>query len=430
MNILLPLFNTLTGKQLLFSEAFDAKLLAYFITMLTGIIVLTGLYPAYVLSNFKPSAVLYNKQKLSGRNWLGRSLVVLQFSLTVFLLIATIVYYNQMNYIRTKDLGYNPHQIIRTSISGDRDYKQVVSFLKHELSKEPSIKTVSFGNDGNSEDMYVNGRVFKGVYKKIDENFLHALEIPLKAGKNFSSALSGNEKQGIIVNEAFVEAAGLEHPIGQPVKINRYYDSSLTVVTGVVKNFHFGSLREPIKPMVMYMSESPDNDVWVKVENSNQRQALASLERIYKTVMPGAMYQYNFLDELNAKQYLQEQRWHKVISIATTLSFIICCLGLFGLAHLSTARRLKEIGIRKVLGASVNEITALLSGEFLKLVLVAFVIATPVSWIVMTKWLQDFAYRTKISWWVFVLAGGIAIVIALLTVSFQAIRAAIANPVK
>ena len=146
--------------------------------------------------------------------------------------------------------------------------------------------------------------------------------------------------------------------------------------------------------------------------------------------MPNAIYQYNFLDELNARQYLQEQRWQRVISIATTLTFIICCLGLFGLAHLATNQRLKEIGIRKVLGASVSQIVALLSGDFLKLVVIAFLIAAPASWMVMNKWLQDYAYRINIQWWVFVLAGGLAVIIALLTVSFQAIKAALANPVE
>lgn len=434
MNISLPLFNSLSGKQLLFSEALDAKLLVYFIVVLAAIILLTGLYPAYVLSNFKPSEVLYNKRKLSGRNLFGRSLVVIQFALAVFLLIATIVYYDQMDYIRTKDLGYNPDRIIRTGFGGDRDYKTVLSFLKNELAKEPSIKTVSFGNDGWIEDMQVNGRSFKGQYKNIDENFLSALEIPLKAGRNLSPSFPTDTREGAVVNEAFVKASGIEDPVGKSIKINRYYDSAhlfiMKTIRGVVKDFHFGSLREPIKPMVMYMNEWPDGGMWVKFEKSKQKEAMAALERIFKKVMPNAVYQYNFLDELNAKQYLQEQRWQQVISIATTLSFIICCLGLYGLANLSTTQRIKEIGIRKVLGASVSQIVALLSGDFLKLVIVAFVIAAPVSWMIMNRWLQDFAYRINISWWIFLIAGAAAILIAVVTVSFQAIKAAIANPVK
>jgi putative ABC transport system permease protein len=430
MNISLPLFNSLTGKKLLFSEAIDAKLLVYFIMVLAAIILLTGFYPAYVLSNFKPSEVLYNKQKLSGRNLFGRGLVVVQFALAVFLLISSIVYYDQMDYIRTKDLGYNPNQIIRTAVYGDRDYRAVISFLKNELSKEPSIKMVSFGSDGHSEDMQVNGRTFKGLNKNIDENFLSALEIPLKTGRNLSPSFPKDTKDGAIVNEAFVKASGLQDPIGKSIKINRYYDSAMKTIKGVVKDFHFGSLREPIKPMVMYMNEWPDGGMWVKFEKPKLKEAMAALERIYKKGMPNAVYQYNFLDELNAKQYLKEQRWQKVISVATALSFIICCLGLFGLAHLSTNRRIKEIGIRKVLGASVSQIVALLSSDFLKLVMVAFVIAAPVSWMIMNKWLQDFAYRIRIGWIVFVTTGFVVVLITLLTISFQAIKAAIANPVK
>jgi putative ABC transport system permease protein len=204
----------------------------------------------------------------------------------------------------------------------------------------------------------------------------------------------------------------------------------MKTIRGVVKDFHFGSLREPIKPMVMYMSEWPDGGIWVKFEKSKQKEAMAALERIYKKAMPNAVYQYDFLDELNARQYLQEQRWQQVISVSTAFSFIICCLGLFGLAHLSTNQRIKEIGIRKVLGASVSQIVALLSGDFLKLVMVAFVIAAPVSWMVMHKWLQDFAYRINISWRVFIAAGILALLVALMAISFQAIKAAIANPVK
>jgi putative ABC transport system permease protein len=430
VNFSLPVFNDVTGKQLVFSETFDARLLAYFVTAITAIIFLTGFYPAYVLSDFKPSEVLYNKQKLSGRNFFGRSLVVVQFSLAVFLLIATIVYYKQMDYVRTKDLGYNPSQVIRTAVGGDRDYKAVMSFLKNELAKDPSIKMVSFGSDGQIEEMRANGRAFKGLNKNIDENFLSELEIPLKTGRNLSPSFPSDTKDGAIVNEAFVKAAGMPDPIGQPVKINRYYDSSIKTIRGVVKDFHFGSLREPIKPMVMYMNENPDGGIWVKFEKLKQKEAMAALERIYKKAMPNAVYQYQFLDELNARQYLQEQRWQRVISIATIISFVICCLGLFGLAHLSTHLRTKEIGIRKVLGATVNQVVVLLSVDFLKLVVVAFAIAAPVSWIVMNKWLQDFAYRINIGTGVFIIAGFLALFIALLAVSFQSVKSALSNPVK
>ncbi|MEO8763747.1 MAG: FtsX-like permease family protein [Ginsengibacter sp.] len=430
MNIALPLFNSLTGRQILFSEALDGKLLVDFIVVLVTIILLTGFYPAYVLSGFKPSEVFHKKQKLSGHNLFGRTLVVFQFSLAIFLLIAATVYFDQMDYIRTKDLGYNPNQIIRTAVNGSRDYKSVVGFLKNELAKEPSVKMVSFGSNGRNEDLLANGRSFKGATKNIDENFLPAMGISLKAGRNLSPSFPTDAKEGVIVNEAFIKASGIADPVGKSIKISRYEDSSMRTIVGVARDFHFGSLREPIKPMVMYMTEMPEGGMWVKFEKSKQRDAMASLERIYKRAMPGAVYQYDFLDDLNARQYIQEQRWQKVISVITLLSFIICCLGLFGLAHLSTNQRLKEIGIRKVLGATVRQIVTLLSGDFLKLVLIAFVIAAPASWLAMTKWLQDFAYRINITWTIFAATAFIVVMITLFTISFQAIKAAIANPVE
>ena len=332
-----------------------------------------------------------------------------------------------MDYIRTKDLGYNPNQVIRTNISGDRDYRSTIAYLKNEFAKQPAIKIASFGNDGYPENVQVNEQSLKAQYKNIDENFLATMQIPLKVGHNVSSFSSAQNE--VLVNEAFIKEAHIQNPVGAQIKVYRYGDSLMKTITGVVKDFHFGSLREAIKPMVMYTTEVPDGSIWIRFDKSNQKQTLAAVERIYKKTIPGAVYQYNFLDELNANQYLQEQRWQRVVSIATILSFIICGLGLFGLAHLSTDRRIKEIGIRKVLGASVNNIVTLISIDFLKLVFIAFVIAAPVSWLIMSKWLQNFAYRTNIGVSVFVLAAIIAVVIALAAVSFQSIKAAIANPV-
>jgi len=426
MNACLPLFNGLTGKQIQLLQAFDYRLIALFIITFSTIILLTAVYPAVIISRYNPSEVLYNKQKLSGKNLFGNALVVLQFSLAVFLLIATLVYYNQMNYVRTKDLGYNPNQIIRTNINGDRDYRSAISYLKNELEKEPSIKVVSFGNEGYPENMEVNNLNLKAQYRNIDENFLPALQVSLKIGHN----VSVSAKEDVLVNEAFIKEAHIQNPLSTKITVYRYDDTLSKTITGVVKDFHFGSLRESIKPMVMYTSEVPDGGIWIKFDKSKQKEAMAAAERIYKNAMPGSVYQYNFLDELNAAQYVQEQRWQKVVSVAAMLSFIICSLGLFGLAHLSTDRRTKEIGIRKVLGASISNIVALISADFLKLVFIAFLIAAPVSWLVMNKWLQNFAYRVDIGVTVFVTAAIISVVIALAAISFQSIKAAIANPVK
>ena len=429
MNSVLPLFNGLTGKQITLQSAIDAKLALYFALLLITIILLAGIYPAIVLSNFKPSEVLYNKQKLLGRHLFGRLLVIAQFSLAVFLLIATIVYYGQMNFIRTRDLGYHPDEVIRMAVNGDRDYKAMITRLKSELAKEPSIEMLSFGNDGHSENVQVNEQTFKAQYKNIDENFLSVMEIPLKIGRNFSRSYSTDIKNAVIVNESFIKTAGIQNPVGTIVRINGN-DTTTKQIIGVIRDFHWGSLREPIAPMAMYMKELPDAGIWIRFHKQKQKEAVAALEKTYKAAMPAAVFQYDFMNDLNAKQYVQEQRWQSVVSIAAFLSLLICSLGLFGLAHLATTQRVKEIGIRKVLGASVGQIVGLLSGDFLKLVLIAFAIAAPLSWMVMNKWLQDFAYRINIGAGVFILAACIAFVIALFAVSFQSIKTAIANPVK
>jgi|KBSMisStaDraftv2_1062788.scaffolds.fasta_scaffold00260_7 putative ABC transport system permease protein len=426
MYVCLPLFNSLTGKQI--QLAISARLSAWFVTAFVITVLITAIYPAIIISRFNPSTVLYNRQKLPGKNLFAKGLVVFQFSLAVFLLIATLVYYNQMNFVRTKDLGYNPNEVIRTNINGDRDYRSTITFMKNEIEKESSVASLSFGNDGYPENMEMNGRGLKAIYKNVDENFLSTMQIPLKLGENVSSGPSSANDRAL-VNEAFVREYRLERPIGTQLRINRDGDSLIKTISGVVKDFHFGSLREPIAPMVMYTRPVPDGGIWVRFDKSNQANGLAALEKVYKEAMPGSVFKYRFLDELNASQYQQELRWQKVVNIATVLSFLICCLGLFGLAHHATERRTREIGIRKVLGASVQQIVQLISADFLKLVFIAFLIAAPLSWLAMNKWLQNFAYRINIGLDIFAATALLATLVALLAVSYQSIKAAMANPV-
>jgi putative ABC transport system permease protein len=431
MALLLPLFNSVTGKQLFLSDIFDSKLLLYFSALLVVITLLTGLYPAFVLSRFDATKVLYNKQKLSSRNLFGRTLVVLQFSLAIFLVAGTIVYHSQMNFIRTKDLGYNPSQIITTEVYGDRgDYAPILNYMRAELAKQSSIKSVSFGYPGGHEDIEINNRKFPATNKAIDQNFLSMMEIPLLAGRNVKPGTAS--KTEVLVNQAFLKESGLQNPLGQTLLINRGYDSVYKTIVGVFRDYHFNSLREPIKPMIMHGAETESDGqvIYVKYEKVNQQKAMAALEKVYKSIMPKALYTYNFVDEKNAQEYIQEQRWHKLINFASILALILCSLGLFGLAHLATHQRVKEIGVRKVLGASVAQIVSLFTTSFLKLVLAAIIIAVPTAWIVINKWLENFAYRIEIGWWMFALAGLIAIIIAILTVSTQAIKAALANPAK
>jgi putative ABC transport system permease protein len=432
MGILLPLFNNITGKRLFLDEIFEFSLMARFAALFLVVILLTGLYPAFVLSKFEAAKVLYNKQKLSGRNIFGRSLVVLQFSLAIFLVAGTIAYYSQMNFIRTKDLGYDPSHTIYTEVAGARgDYAPIINFIKNELKKESSVKAVTFGNHGEFEEMKINGRVLRTWNKAIDENYLTTMEIPLLSGRNISS-FSNISKNEAIVNETFARKSGLADPIGHIITIDRGYDTSYITIVGVFKDYHFRPLREPIEPEIMHgpVDAAQSAGIWVKFEKVNQQKAMTAVERIYKSIMPKALFQYHFVDEKNAGNYIQERRWQKVINFASLLAFILCSLGLFGLAHLATHQRIKEIGVRKVLGASVAQIVSLFTASFLKLVFIAIVVAIPVAWLVISKWLENFAYRIEAGWWMFALAAFIAICIAVITVSLQAIKAAVVNPVK
>ncbi len=431
LNSLLPLFNNLTDKLFLFTEILEIGLILLLLCVFLFIIILTGLYPALVLSNFKATEVLYNKQSLKGSNLFGRSLVVFQFSLGVFFLISALAYRNQMEYISTKDLGYNPNQIISTSITGNRDYEAIGRLLKIQLSSESSVKSVAHFRKGFSGKVDANNIRFDALHQQADEAYYPLLEIPILAGRNFSTDSPAESKNAVIVNQAFIKQSGLTDPIGQSIKIfaNEEYSERKTII-GIVKDYHLGSLREPIKPIVVSMNRIPYGSILVKFNKSKQKEALTVLENVYKKAMPDAVFKYDFLNELNARQYEQDIRWQKVVNMATIISFIICSLGLFGLAHLSTNQRIKEIGIRKVLGATVTDITIRLSADFLKLVLISLLIAIPIAWWVISLWLQEFAYRMEMGSTIFIIACLSTFKIALFTVSFQAIKAALMNPVK
>ncbi|RPD39897.1 ABC transporter permease [Chitinophaga barathri] len=422
--ITLPVFNELSGKDL---QAGDAPgLLLYAVILQAGIILLAGLYPAYVLSGFKPSSVLYRKPKLSGKGLFGKSLVVLQFSLAVFLIIASLSYYRQMEFVRTKNLGYNPHQVIRSNIPGNRDPKPVQQFLRSELGREPGIRSITFGGDAGAMIAQTGGQRIEAVHMVIDDAYLPTMEISLKTGSN----VSAGEPYGVIVNEAFVKAAGWKQPLGQTILANEYFDKIPRTVTGVVKDFHNGSLHQRLQPMIMFQNNRHYGGMWIRYDKNRQPQALAAFEKAYKTMMPTAVFSFQYMDELNAKAYQQELRWKKIITIATVLSVMICCLGLFGIAHLSTHQRIKEIGIRKVLGAGVPGLAFLMSKQFLQPVMIALLVASPPAAWVMQRWLQQFAYSIQINGWTFVFTAAVILCLALVTVAYHTMAAALRNPVK
>jgi putative ABC transport system permease protein len=423
----LPLFNELTQKQLKLTDIATPSILFYFLLLLTGLIAITGLYPAFILSEFRPSEVLYNRSATTGSARFAKMLVVLQFTPAIFLLIASIIYYSQVRYMRTKELGYDPSRIIHTAVYGDRDYDRIVATMRDEMKKQPLLGNVSFGSTGFTQRMEFNGKSFE-VFKKVaDEQFLPLMKITLAAGKNFSTDDAGS---GMIVNEAFVRAAGIAYPVGSLVNISDFNDKSTRKIVGVIKDYHYASPRLPILPMVMLMNKNAEGDIWIKVNDGKMGAAINTLELVYRKLIPGALFEYNILEESNKNELANDRRWQKVVMVGTLLSFVICWLGLFGLAHLSTRQRVKEIGIRKVLGATVSQIVMMLTGNFVRLVMIAFLIASPAAWWVMHNWLRDFAYHINIGWTVFAVAAVMAVTVTIMSVSYQSFRSALSNPVK
>ena len=424
--VLLPVFNQLANKKISLSQLFAPELFLYGGAIMFVCVLVAGLYPAIMLSLFNPAEVLYNRQKLNGKNIFGKSLIVLQFTLAVGLIIATIVYYGQLNFISTKELGYNPSDIIKIHLPPQRVDKKMIALFRNELLHDHSIKQITGEMGLGSGPVIVDGKEFNQTAISIDEYYLSTLEIPLKEGRNFSGIYGTDSSNAVIVNETFVTEAGWDNPIGRQIKLKD--EKKPMTVTGVIKDYHFGSFRERIAPELLVMGNV--EYVLIKIAKGKTPQALSLIEKTYRKINPDHYYQFEFLDNENAGVYQNDKRWQQIISFATLVTIIICCIGLFGLAYFATQKRVKEIGIRKVLGASVINITKLLVKDFLVLVIIAIIIASPVAWYSMQNWLQQFAYRITISWWMFAVGGFIALFIALITVSFQSIKAALTDPVK
>ncbi len=426
--LVLPFFNTVANKALSFSYLLDAGLIAGYIAIFFATGLLAGFYPAMVLSGFNPVQTLYNRQKFAGRNYFLKGLVILQFTLATFLIIATITIYSQFNYLMHYNLGYNDKNVAVVD-AGYMMSDKLASF-KTELLKSPLVTGVSADDGGrwHSKAHINNGEEINFDIKQIDEDYLPLLQINMANGRNFSKSFVSDSTQSVLVNETFVKKAGWKNPVGQVVDFN--YDNKKYTVTGVVKDYHFLSLTQKIEAQLFTMR--PDNqyrDVFVKLKPGRTADALTYVEKTFKRFFPLNPYQYTFKDAANAEQYNSEAKWKQIISFGALLTIFISCIGLFGLATLTAERRKKEIGIRKVLGASVQAIATKLSNDFLKLVIIAALIAAPVAWWAMSRWLQNYPYRIAINGWIFFFATIAVLLIALVTVSFQSIKAAVANPI-
>ncbi len=427
--LILPVFNDLSNKQLSISYLLDAKLVAGYIIlfMLTGL--LAGAYPALVLSGYKPVEILYNRFNLKGKNYLQKSLVVLQFTLASFLIIATLTIYVQFNFLTKTNLGYDDNNVVDVS-NYNLNHDKAAAF-KAELLRNPNIVDAAPNDVGRGWTVarVANDSNISFNYATIDESYFHELAIPILQGRNFSKAFPADSNNSVIVNESFVKLAGWKNPVGE--KVNFWSRHKIYHVIGVVQDYHFQSLAQKIGPQLF--TTKNDNHyatVLIKIKPNTATASLKYIQQTFKQLFPMNPYSYTFLNDENRKNYEAEDKWKQIMLFSAVLTIFISSIGLFGLSVLSAEKRTKEIGIRKVLGASVSNVVSILSIDFLKLVAIALVISLPAGWLAANKWLENYPYRTSLHWWIFSVTALLVIFIALITVSFQSVKTAIANPVK
>jgi putative ABC transport system permease protein len=432
--LLLPQFNHLTGKDI--TLRFDTPLMLTLvgIALFTGFV--SGSYPALYLSRFNPLVILKGKFNPSISELIARKgLVVFQFTISAMLIVAVLVVYQQIQLIQSSDIGYNKDNVIRFDSEGklqgkeetfDAELKNIpgvinASFTQHNIVGR-NYSTSGLTWDGNPADKNVYFEGFFGGY-----NFVETMGMHMVSGRSFSKSFAA-DGNNMILNEAAVKAMHLKDPVGKTIKGG----NNPIQIIGVVKDFHFESLHEAVKPAFIALNQgiNPWNKMMVRIKGTDQRETIAQIQKLYESFNPGFPFTYSFLDEAYQKQYETEVRVSKLSEYFSVLAILISCLGLFGLVAFTAQKRQKEIGIRKVVGASVNGIAIMLTKDFLKLVAIAVLIAFPLSWYLMNQWLHGFAYRINIGPIVFLIAIATIILITVLTVSFQAIKAAVANPVK
>src|SRR5688572_13878396 len=444
----LPYFNTLSGlsldKSFLFRPWF---LLLIFILWIVGTL-LSGFYPALVLSSFRPVIVLKGKLRNSSTGILLRKgLVIMQFMASIALIAGTFIVYRQLNYMMSHSLGMNIDQVLVLERPGIADtgrtaFNSAIDVFRNETKKSPAVT-------GLSTSLTVPGkqREYKATIKRfgsstndsaimrvnsMDYDFLDVFKMKLIAGRSFSKDFPQDDDTSVIITESSVRPLGFkdaQDAIGKTLHIPRFGDWK-PIVVGVVNDYYQVSLKKPLDPSIFFCTIYGGEFYSLRIQTTDIPKTLEHVRKSWAAAFPGNPFEYFFLDDYFNSQYQNERRFGKLFTSFAILAIIIGCLGLFGLSAFMANQRIKEIGIRKVLGASVGNIAAMLSKDFIRLVAIAVIVASPIAWFVMDKWLQDFAHRVSISWWVFVLAGAAALFIALVTVSFQAIKAAVANPVK
>lgn len=426
VQLVLPSFNEMTGKLLTLS--FDYKMIIALAIIVLITAFLAGSYPALYLSKFNPVTVLKGQFSSSlSELWARRGLVVFQFALSVIFIVSVMVVYKQIDYVQTKNLGFSKDNIILFETEG-KVMQGTEAFL-NEVKKLPNVVNASsmlgyFISSGEGGGMpgqiQYEGKSVTMNNSQVNYEVIELLGIQMKEGRTFSKDFE-TDKNKIIFNEAAIEALGIENPVGKVIDGRE--------VLGVVKNFHYQSFHEEVKPHVFSLDPLAASAILVKIEAGTEKQSLSNLQNLYRSFNPGFTFNYHFLDQDFQKQYVAEQRVASLSKYFAGLAIVISCLGLFALASFTTERRGKEIGIRKILGSSEQQIVFLLSQDFTKMILVAIVIAMPLSYYITSSWLSDFAYRIELKWWYFAGAGCITLFVAWLTVSTQTLHAARMNPV-
>ena len=373
-----------------------------------------------------------NKIKIGGSNLFTKSLVTFQFALSIILIVSTTIILQQTKFLINKNPGFDKENVIAVDAS-ETDPNKIFPLFKQELLKYPAVVGITSAAAGLGVGHDFLGYSDKGISAElniVDTDYINVLGMQLIAGKNLQPELVNDSIKPIVINETMMHAFGwnAQNVVGQQIK---NFQGSTAIITGVVKNFNYRPLSEGIKNQAFETSANKGYQYfYVRIHSGNPSQAIATIQYAWNSAMPGTPLKYSFVDEDVNNYYNAEQRWSSIVGWAGGISIFLACLGLLGLAALAAVNRTKEIGVRKVLGASVRDIVTLLSKDFVKLILIAFLIASPLAWYFMNKWLQDYANHIIISWTLFLFAGMFVIVIALLTISFQAIKAALANPVK
>ncbi|MGN8224689.1 ABC transporter permease [Gracilimonas sp. BCB1] len=432
---LIPVFNEFSGKSLSLSQLFENSRM---LLVLLGVFLFTGLiagsYPALYLSGFRPIESIKEKLTFGGSNNFSKSLIITQFAISIFLIAVTLVMSKQLNFIQNKNLGFSGEQVVIIPTNG-LDGDRTLNLYRDALSGETDIIEITGANVSFATGLWRRGYRYEGEIKesavfRVEPNYIQTLKMDLAAGRNFDPNLASDSTQSIIVNETFLKQHGLDlSAIGQTFPIDWGWMTN-PVIIGVVKDFNYQSLEHTVQPAIMYMNpQDPILNIFVRVSPEKMSESVAKLRETWASITSEVPFSYSFLDEDMHNLYRVEQRWATIVSYSSFFAIFVACLGLFGLAGIIAIQRRKEIGIRKVLGASIKEIVLLLSRDFVKLILISIVAATPLAWLAIHRWLEKFAYQTELEIGVFLLAGSLALLVALVTVSWQSVKAALTNPV-